>query len=73
MVEFINSKALFSGKRKLCATLSDVEQVRKRNVLNPELPIREVVHYYAPSYGIRLGIITVSVNTGFDNFHLRDC
>ena len=45
----------------------------KRNLLNPELPVREVMNYYSPGYGICLGIITVSVDTGFDNFYLRDC
>ena len=31
------------------------------------------MNYYSPGYGICLGIITVSVDTGFDNFYLRDC
>jgi len=31
-----------------------------------------VVAYYAPGYGVCLGIITVSVDTGFDHFNLRD-
>ena len=31
------------------------------------------MNYYAPGYGVWLGIVAVSVDTGFDNFHLRDC
>jgi len=30
-----------------------------------------MVAHYAPSYGVCLGIITVSVDTGFDDFNLR--
>ena len=31
-----------------------------------------MVAYYAPGYGICLGVITVSIDTGFDKFNLRD-
>jgi len=30
-----------------------------------------MVAHYAPCYGVCLGVITVSVDTGFDDFNLR--
>ena len=72
MAVFINIKALF-GENVSFAQLffGDIERVGE-NSLDPELPIREVVAYYAPGYGVCLGVITVSIDTGFDKFNLRD-